>query len=225
VRLVVLTPSRGAVSIAHRDSFAALAVACYERGVEFGVWDETCPGNLPLARAILLYRAATELEPGDVAWWQDSDVSLHPNLVLELVHRPELVIAKAYPLHTPQRIGAVQAWSVYPVQGPDGRPVLSEDRQLTQAAGFGFGAVMMKRMAAVRCLETFGTWGAAGRGKPACPVFLNYEGPRHKDIRMEDSGFCERWSQEVGEKLWLAPGGVVRNGELAGDFAKGQVGT
>jgi hypothetical protein len=217
VKLVVCTPSRGSVSLGYRDTFNQLSMMCADRGVDFDVFDETLPNELHQARNLLLYKVAEELDEEDWAWFQDSDVSLRPELVFDLMGREEEIIARAYPIkpyadHPP-------TWSAFPIM-PNAKTIYwSEDKKLIQAESFGFGAVMMRATLAKKCQEKFGVRGkgaprTVNRSIPAFDLIENEWGI----LCGEDMSFCHRCREMLNTQLWIAPDGWVQNGSAGGIY-------
>jgi hypothetical protein len=217
LKLVVCTPSRGSVSLGYRDTFVLLKDLCEERAVGFGVFDDTTSGQLSHSRNLLLYRIASELEDEDWALWMDSDVSFDPILVIDVLHREEPIVARAYPTKAPpdgQDFANMQQWSVYPAL--NGMKVIwSEDKQLVEAQHTGFGCLLMRAFAAKEMQAQYGLFGRAGT--PSIPAFDLLEDGDGRAAG-EDGSFCYRWRVEMGGKIWIAPDGFIRNGDRGGNY-------
>lgn len=215
MRLVLCTPSRGQFSTGYRNLFKDVALMCAEREVEFDVFDDFTDGEKHQARNLLLFRIAEELEDEDFAYWLDSDVSHHPQLIFELLSREEEIIARNYKIrpyedNEPNWCGSVV------MRG--NRVLYSDDAKLVEAISFGFGAVLMRATAAKKLREHCGVVGRGGRGKRSIPAFdLRVDG--WNTLCGEDVSFCGRWREELGGKLWIAPNGYVRNGAHGGQFS------
>jgi len=217
MRLVVCTPSRGNVSTGYRDTFKDLAIACAERGVEFDVFDEMLPNELHQARNLLLYRVAEELDDEDWAFWQDSDVSLKAMHVIDLMSREEDMISRCYPIKP--FMDYPPTWSAFPIMEGGKKVFWSDDKKLVRALTHGFGAVMMRATVAKKCREKYGV---RGRGAPrtvnrSIPAFDLREN-EWGILSGEDSSFCDRYRDELGGDLWIAPDGWVQNGACGGVF-------
>jgi len=221
MKLVVVTPSRGSVSIGYRDLVRGLERLCEERDVEFDIIDELLAQEIHQARNLLLYKVS-ELEDEDWALWLDSDVSCKPRLFIDKMHRPEEIIARVYPIKPHNNDPPGWAASPFMTQSrgrQQNQLVWNEDKTMLQASYVGFGAVMMRATAAKKCRERYGVQGrgaprGVGRGIPAFDHRVN-----EWDIRCgEDVSFCHRWNQEMGERIWIAPDGRIRNGTYSGIF-------
>jgi hypothetical protein len=217
MKLAVCTPSRGTVSLGYRDNMISLARMCDERGIEFEIFDETLPNELHHARNLLLYRVATELEDDDWAWWQDSDVTLNPRLVIDSMNREEEIFARGYPI---KPYGDMPpTWSVFPLMDGSKRVFWNEAKQLVRAVSHGFGAVMMRATVAKKFQKKYGVIGLGAyqgikRSIPGFDMRINEWGI----LCGEDASFCDRWHEEMGGDLWIAPDGWVQNGDHGGVF-------
>ena len=217
MRLVVCTPSTGSVKLHRERMMMHLAAELERRAFEFDpfhdMWDNTMPGAIFHARNCLLFRIAEELDDEDWAWWLDSDIGHDPRMTFDAMGRPEQVIARAYPLNIDGEDGVHYAG--WPLKGPNGSLVLSEDRLLIGANGFGFGSVLMRPAVARKLLEAYGTRGM-GRDR-SIPAF-DFGQDQHGHTMPEDTAACSRM-REQGISLWIAPHGQVRNKNAVGCFA------
>lgn len=205
------------MSLGYRDTFVWLKELCAERSVDFTVFDDTTSGQLSHSRNLLLYRIASELEDADWALWMDSDVAFDPILAIDLLHRGEAVIARAYPTKpapdTQEFVSPTQ-WSVSPLLNGM-RVIWSEDKQLLEAQYTGFGWLLMRARVAKKLKEQYGLFGRAGT--PSIPAFNLMEDDDGRAAG-EDGSFCYRWRVEMGQKIWIAPDGFVRNGDRGGSY-------
>jgi len=219
VNLIVLSPSRGSVSVEQRDMVADLKAGCIERDVNLIFEDCKLAQLIDQARNRLIY-VLSRYNDEDWGVWLDSDVDADANLIFELMHRPEEVIARAYPLKAAENAESHEVgWSVEPIVDGQGRGVWSEDKRLVQCIFSGFGLLMMRVTAAKKVAARYGLRGQgaprdAGTCVPAFDLVDNELGIRC----YEDVSFSHRWVKEMGEPLWLAPDGHVRNGARSGCY-------
>ena len=219
MRLIVLEPSRGQISITQRDMVVDLVRGCDERGVDLIFEDCTLRQLIDQARNRLIYRLST-YDDEDWGLWLDSDVDAKADLIFELMHRPEEVIARAYPLKSGENAPADEVgWSAEVIVNSQGEGLWSEDKRLLQCTFTGFGFVLMRVTAAKKTVKKYGLRGqGVPRDAGTCiPVFDLVD--NEYGIRCyEDVSFCHRWVKEMCEPLWLAPDGWVRNGDRSGVF-------
>lgn len=213
MKLAICTPSRGQVSLGYLDTYDAMHRLCDERGVEFERFDDRTANEIHQARNLLLFRVS-ELGDDDWALWLDNDVAFNPRHAIELLSRDEEIIVRAYPIKPYE--DEPPAWSVHPILARK-ELVWSEDRRLCMASHSGFGCVLMRATAAKKVRDRYGVRGKGGRGRRFIPAFDLLD--NEWDTRCgEDSSFCERWCEEMGHALWLAPEGYVRNGNQGGVY-------
>lgn len=169
--VVILTPSRGQVSLAYRDTFVGIALEAERRSREgdrtrISVLDETTPGLVDHSRNVLfghvLEHAQDDAHISHAFWW-DSDVAFAPHLLFDLLERPEPMICRPYPMRGttwdgvaalirdfgtgwPSADALARAGLVWltPLHFVNGAPVWSEDAKLVRVRQCGFGWVLMR---------------------------------------------------------------------------------
>jgi hypothetical protein len=192
----------------------ALGMALAERGVTFipskDIWGDEFPGNVAYARGCLLYRIADTLDDGDWVWWQDADVSIAPDDVLDLLRHDQDIVVRAYPL----KLGpnGEQGWSITPKFCDTGY-VWHEEKQIIEIHSSGFGAVLMKPGVARKMRFACDVIGLGPKRIPAFDFTVDDAGRE----MYEDASFFRRWAG-LGETAWCAPDAPVGNGGRAASF-------
>ncbi len=244
--VVILTASRGQVSLGYRDTFTAIAVEAHRRTregdrIKVSVLDETTPGLVDHSRNVLfghvLEHAAEDANITHAFWW-DSDIAFAPHLLFDLLERPEPMICRPYPVRGitwdgiaglvrdvaptwPKADELARAGLIWttPLHFEAGAPVWSDDRKLVRVHHCGFGWVLM-RIAEMR--EFSSGWWLDGplrdvHGRAIVPVF-DQKSNVDGTRQGEDVSFCDRW-RASGRKIWAAPNGFIDNGGHRGAFA------
>jgi hypothetical protein len=227
-RIHILTPSTGTVSHAWAETFGVLQRLADERGVAIDRTYATDRGHLVHARNTLFAAGADGLSPqtpaSHVLWW-DADVAFAPDLVFELLERPEEMIVRPYPLqgqdwagvenhlrdggslHAVDLEAAAIRWSVG-LELSHGKLHWSEDHMLVEAAQSGFGWVLM-RVEALRDFERHGGFmdGRDWRDHRFVRAFdlyhlrpgllRDYQAPGEANACGEDVAFCRRWRESA----------------------------
>lgn len=226
MKLIVLTPSRGSVSLGHRKMLAALAAALRQRGDHLAFADDTTSGLLHHSRNVL---APALLGKGiDAGLWLDSDVHMPIDPIFEMVSRPEEFIVWNYPVRldvdlthpaagqeaTARHLrGRPRRWASQCEADLQARLIWSEDKKLVQINRSAFGAVLMKPSAIqemAKHVRATRDW--SGRFiLPAFDLLENRIG--------EDYSFCLRYTAMTGRKIWCDPSVYVTNGSAGGRFA------
>lgn len=240
--VVILTPSRGQVSLAYRDTFVGIALEAERRTregdrVRVSVLDETTPGLTDHSRNVLfghvLEHAAEDARITHAFWW-DSDVGFAPHLLFDLLERPEAMITRPYPMRgttwdgvagmirdmAPEWPNAEQlaraglVWTT-PLHFEAGAPVWSEDKKLVRVRQCGFGWVLMRIPDMISFATSMPRWkDVHGRGlAPLFDLLTSEDGTRQG----EDVSFCARW-REDGRTIWAATDGAILNGDRRGTF-------
>jgi hypothetical protein len=167
--VVILTPSRGQVSLGYRDTFAQVMTEAQRRDregrpVKISVLDETTPGLVHHSRNILFGEVVRLVDVGagfTHAFWWDSDIAFFPRDLFTLLERPEGMICRAYPMRghnwdgvaalvrdmapkwpSAQQLSQASLPWMTPLEYVDGQPVWSADKQLVRVHSCGFGWVL-----------------------------------------------------------------------------------
>ena len=232
MRLVVLVPSRGSVSVENRSMVLRLASRLARAGHSLAVSDDGTPGLLHHSRTLLLETLSREDPKTTRGLWLDADTWLDEKRVLWAMSRPEETIAWGYPvrvpfdtLYPPQthrkyaadiRIQPFRAWTVMPKLAGC-RIARSVDGQLVELFQSGFGAVLMNPRVARDMHDAFGPHQYGHERRPMSGAFdhLPHPAPRCS----EDVSFWRR-ALALGHQLWCDPLPYVTNGQCGGSFAE-----
>jgi hypothetical protein len=110
-------------------------------------------------------------------------------------------------------------WSVDVTIDGQGRGSWSEDKRLLQCEFSGFGLMLMRVTAAQKVAKHCGVRGyGAPRDAGTCIPAFDLVDNEYNIRCYEDVSFAHRWVKEMGEALWLAPDGWVRNGARSGVY-------
>ena len=118
MRLLVLTPSLGQVTLGYRDCFAKVAIECSIRGIGFEIADAIAPGMTHHGRNCLLGSAYSwppppyTRTPEDFVFWWDSDIAFEPHALFDLLAQfpaDVSMVARTYPMRTRSVSGLVES--------------------------------------------------------------------------------------------------------------------
>jgi hypothetical protein len=229
MRLLILVPSRGSISLHQRDMLHRLHTLLKDAGHHLAFKDNTIPGILSQSRETLLACAAGQPE-GTCNLWLDADVSFDPNRIIWAMGRPEDVIVWNYPVRISwdwqyppeQRKTEAMLYTRQPFRlwtGPAGmrtgaQITRSRDGRLVELAQCGLGAALMSTRVAREMHETFGPHQSDGYGMLS-RAFQPIEGATRCS---EDVSFWRRYTS-LGHRIWCDPVPYVTNGESGGCFA------
>lgn len=226
MKLIVLTPSRGSVSLGHRKMLAALAAALRQRGDHLAFADDTTSGLLHHSRNVLA--PAILGSKADFGLWLDSDVHFSTEAVFSMMQRPEEFIVWNYPVrlsvdlyqpaegHESMAIhlrNRPRRWASQPDVDSMSRLIWSQDKALCQINRAAFGAVLMRPAVVQSMIERMGLrrdW----NGRQILSAFDLIE-----NRIGEDYSFCLRYTAMTGRKIWCDPSVYVTNGSAGGRFA------
>jgi hypothetical protein len=236
MRLVILTPSRGSLSLGHHAMRLRLALLLKERGHHLSVSEDTTPGLLHHSRNTLLATLAslapTSTPAAEVrGLWLDADVHFDPHAVVRAMDRPEEVITWAYPVrvtfdpdYPPEdrqheaaafRRQPFRLWTCGVTLDAHGLARRSLDRSLVELNHSGFGAVLMKASCAAWMHNTCGPHQRDWSGTALSHAFDHLPGPTRSS---EDVSFWRRY-MAAGGRIWCDPSPYVTNGTTGGRFA------
>jgi len=229
VRLVVLTPSRGSISVEQRKMLVKLAILLKDRGHHLGWHDDTIPGLLHQSRASLLYLLSQESDDTR-GLWLDADVYFDWRRVLWAMDRSEDMIVWTYPVriafdvqYPPEvhygraaliRAEPVRTWTATPKVGA--YVSRSDDGKLVELKQCGLGAALMTSSLARAMQSAYGPAQSDRAGKMISGAFESM--PYPDDRTSEDIGFCRRL-QAQGHRIWCDPVPYVTNGQCGGRFS------
>lgn len=232
MRLLLLRPGRGSVSIAHEAMTSALAQGLRDRGHVLERVNDTTPGLLHHSRAVLLSKLAGRDDRDTRGLWLDTDIWMRLAPIYRAMRRREQVIVWNYPVriawdpnYPPENKLAISArlraqpfrvWTGFPKTGPDGFIQRSGDGALVELAQCGFGAVLMKPSCARAMHEAYGPAQRDPDGHLISGAFDHEPHPSPRNS--EDISFWRRWTRGGG-RIWCDPAPYVTNGESGGRFA------
>jgi hypothetical protein len=227
MKIMVLTPGRGMISVYQRDMLMRLAMRLKARGDSIATADEVTPGFLHHSRSVLLGTLAMRY---DVSWglWLDTDCSFDPDAVLEMSLRHDaMMIAWNYPVRVPYdmqfppehllaQVEAVRKserrWVGTALMSQSAGETWTKDGRLIELDQCAFGAVLMRREVAMGMTQvTPATYDWNGHVTvPSFDLIASRVG--------EDYSFCRRFRAASG-RIWCDPRPYVTNGQSGGRFA------
>lgn len=221
MKVLVLTPSKGSISLEHRDMLLHLGALLKDAGHKLSMGDDTTNGMLAHSRNVLI----TMLDAHKPDWglWIDSDTSLRATAVMDMLGRSEELIVWNYPVRWPwdiqyppervRRAKVVRRW-VGSAKLSGGLPSTSSDGRLVELTQCGFGALLMRpSVAAALAPDNIAPLDWVGRR--TIKAFDNLD----EQYRFgEDYSFCKRWTRKGG-RIWCDPTPYVTNGQTGGCFS------
>jgi hypothetical protein len=152
----------------------------------------------------------------------DYDIGFPPNKLLELLNRPEEIVAGIYP-------NKIQVDNDYPVTlelTSENTVIPSDDGILLKAKRLPTGFMRIKRSAIEKMIEAYPELKWTEYWKHQGQTHELYDLFRHTDMNGnwtgEDFGFCDRW-RAIGGELWAYPNiNFIHAGykEWSGNYAK-----
>jgi hypothetical protein len=231
VRVMILTPSRGTISLAQRDMLLRLAVRLKDSGHHMSFADDTTSGLLSHSRNLLLGTSVLRSHQLDWLLWLDADISFGHESILEMMWRPEEIIAWTYPMripfdvlnppepergHAELLLAGGSRWTAWPRYLSDGSMVWSPDQRLVELEQCGFGAVLMRPQVARRMYHLAPRKGVDWTRRFYIPGFdLSWDS--FGNLSSEDISFCRKIRAE-GHRIWCDPRPYVTNGQTGGRF-------
>jgi len=206
-----------------------IRLGCLARGIGYQEIDDATP-FLDHCRNIIF----EQFRESDCDWglWSDADVYADAELVFDLMHRDEEIIARGYPIrgvpdsrNPPLDLAGLvdpttklNLWTIWPRY--DGTEIVwSEDRRLLEITCTGMGWTLMRRSVADDMAKFAGFCPPDVTGRRSIDAFTrkaNDDGV----MCFEDASFCNLWVQKMGRRMWCAPDGYITNKDVGGVYGE-----